>query len=212
MLSFTLGKDCLGITIWGDQDSLLNLQRAVYDIHDGSPALSKKDDTLLGFTGGLRYAIDGYRAVEKHQDSHKNGVTRYGADLYWPDIFLYSRMLRRGLGFMPSSLWHQATIYELEHIVESAVHREFGGMAEQVLSAWLNLELVNYHDVVRSRIALFLEWSPTQRRKLLADLLRSFNPMYWDFKNAKIERSSFEGVWTHCLPEARWSSPRVAAS
>jgi hypothetical protein len=187
MLTYSLLKNHAGILLTGDYNTLKVLHEVVHEVNDQSPLIRDKEGSLLGLAYDVRKAFEQQRKVIKPPEHYPEIGPRFGVEIIWPVLFVQSRILRISMAFMDSTKWQQALVYNLEAVIESALKDDFKDQAEILQERWMRIDPAHpwAEEKLDSRGAIFCSWSKTERRKRLAGLLASFDPMY----------SAIYGIW-----------------
>jgi hypothetical protein len=180
MLAFDLLKNCGGITLISDYLSLRRLHDVIHDINERSSIIRDREGFLIGLAYDVRKAYEKKREIIKAPEGYPEHGERFGERILWPTILVQCRMMREGLAFMDHGKEHQAVVYELEHILEVAIDTQFKGGATAVKAQWRRLDPAGPYleENVETRVAQFAGWSKTERRRGLAGLLSSLDPLY----------------------------------
>lgn len=183
MLAYSLMKNHAGVLLTGDYCSLRTLHEVVHEVNERSPLVKDKEGALLGLAYEVRKAYEEQRKVIKPPEQYPEIGPRFGVEMLWPVLLVQSRILRSSIAFMDSSKWQQAIAYNLEAVIESAIEADFGAQAVVLLERWMRIDPGHpgVADKLDSRGAVFCSWTKAERRKRLAGLLASFDPMYPGF-------------------------------
>lgn len=106
---------------------------------------------------------------------------RFGVRIIWPVLLWQARTLRESLAFIDSTKAMQAQAYALEAVIEHGLREDFGpNIGEQIIAEMGRIQPTHAdsEDTVDSRGAVFSSWTKAQRRRGLAGLIASFDPMY----------------------------------
>jgi hypothetical protein len=90
-------------------------------------------------------------------------------------------ILRQAMAAIPTNKLDQAIMFELEHVVESAVRAAMPVTADEVIYRVRCIGADSYmhlDSVLDSRCRYFIELPAKQRLKSLPKLLETFDPMY----------------------------------
>jgi len=182
MLSYELSRNHSGLLLVGDYTSLRWLHDIVHDVSDRSPLLVGENDRgdFLGFAYCIRVAYEGRDEVRRPPPYAAEVGTRYGAKLLWPVVLLHQRIVRVSLGYFDHSARHQAAAYALEAVIEEALKEDFGSKSPTIVDRWQRLDPRCSDSLarLRSRTALFCSWAGAERKRRLAALLHSFDPVF----------------------------------
>lgn len=185
MLGFKKRKNHAGIMLTGDYLSLKTLHQAVHDVSNESALYTLGSDKwLLALAYDVRHAYQGQReTLEPPKHIPEIGL-RFGVDILWPTLLVQARQLRVGLGYMPHKTWHQAIVYDLEAVIESALEDDFPTNHAAIRDQWQHLGQMDLHEVddrYTSRGGLYCSWTKAQRAKGLPTLLESYGHSYEKF-------------------------------
>jgi len=135
MLECALNRHHTGLTLWGDYLSLRHLHEPIHTVVEGSVVIEDKEGFMLGLAYDVRKAQDGQRLQRKLKEGPEPLVL-YGVEILWPVILVQVGLLRHAMGFMPTSKRDQATMFELEYVVEAVVDAAVGADAEEIIE-WI---------------------------------------------------------------------------
>lgn len=180
MLTYSLLKNHAGVLLTGDYNSLKALHEVVHEVSEKSPLVKDKEGALLRFAYDVRKACEQQREVIKPPDDYPEIGPRFGVEMLWPVLLVQARMLRTSMGFFDSTKWQQAIVFNLEAVIESALIADFGTQSELLRDLWARINPAHPwpEEKLNSRGAIFYSWNKTERRKRLAGLLESLDPMY----------------------------------
>lgn len=180
MLTYQLLKNHAGVMLCGDHQSLESFHTVLHQINDKSVLIKDKEGIFLSLAYDVRKAYEGQRKVFKPSKNEAEHGTSYGVQVLWPALLVQSRILRESLAFIDSTKWQQAFAYNIEALIESGLEADFGADSQIIKDKWEHLGVRHPHaeEVVESRCAIFSSWSKTERKKRLAGLLFSLDPMY----------------------------------
>jgi hypothetical protein len=180
MLTYSLLKNHAGILLTGDYNTLKVLHEVIHEINDQSPLIRDKEGVLLGLAYDVRKAYEQQEKVIKPPEHLPEVGLRFGVKILWPVILVQCRMLRTSMAFMNTTKWQQAIVYNLEAIIESSLQDDFTTQADVLQERWMLIDPAHpaAEEKLDSRGAIFCSWSKPERRKRLAGLLTSFDPMY----------------------------------
>lgn len=180
MLNFELTPNHAGLTLWGDYATLERLYEFVHKVVAESSVIEDKEGFILDLAYDVRKAFQGQRS--KRDMGH--GGTRckiFGVEILWPVILLQIGVLRHAMAFMPTNRFDQATMFELEHIVEAATRAAMPSTADKVIHHMSQIGAMPYHrldTVLDSRCCYFIELPAKKRLTVLPKLMDTFDPMY----------------------------------
>lgn len=180
MLTYKLLKNHGGVMLTGDYNSLKVLHEVVHQVNDHSPLIRDKEGLLLGLAYDVRKAYEEQRKVIKPPEDFPEIGPRFGVEILWPVLLVQSRMLRTSMAFMDTTKWQQAVVFNLEAVIESALKDDFSAQHELLQERWMRINPAHPwpEEKLDGRGAIFCSWTKVERRKRLAGLLASFDPMY----------------------------------
>ncbi|MBG6083046.1 DUF6904 family protein [Rubrivivax gelatinosus] len=180
MLSYSLLKNHAGVLLTGDYDSLRALHEVVHQVNEKSPILKNKEGAFLALAYEVRKAYEQQRKVIKPPADFPEIGPRFGVELFWPELLVQSRMLRVSMSFIATTSWQQALAYNLEAIIESGLQADFAGQYDVLSERWMRINPAHPwpEEKLGSRSAIFNSWTKSDRRKRIAGLLASLDPMY----------------------------------
>lgn len=180
MLSYETISDFEGITLSGSYLVLRQLHEVLHEVNEQSQMSIDKEAGLLTFAYDVRKAYEGQRHVIAPQEGRPEIGVRFGVNLLWPQILVYSRILRSALAYMDSKALHQAYAFALEAILEDALDEVFADNAREAKTAWKMIDPAHpgVEEKLESRAAAFYSWNAERRRTSLAQLLISLHPLY----------------------------------
>jgi hypothetical protein len=211
MLECTLNKHHTGVTLWGDYMSLRHLHELIHTVVEGSVVIEDKEGFMLGLAYDVRKAQDGQRLQRKWKESPEPLVL-YGVEILWPVILVQVGLLRHAMGFMPTSKRDQATMFELEYVIEAAIDEAVGPDADELIEWIPRLGAAPYShldSVLNSRCVYFIKLPAKKRLQALIPLLESFDPMFDYFSESDPDKanripSSAFAVGDDEWPEFEW--------
>lgn len=180
MLTYSLLRNHAGVLLTGDYNSLKSLHEVVHEVNEQSPLVKDKEGALLGLAYDVRKAYEQQRKVIKPPEGYPEIGPRFGVEILWPVLLVQARMLRTSMGFFDTTKWQQAVAFNLEAVIESALVADFGSQSELLQDLWVRINPAHPwpEEKLNSRGAIFCSWTKTERRKRLAGLLESLDPMY----------------------------------
>jgi hypothetical protein len=213
MLTYSLLKNHAGVLLAGDYRSLRAVHEVVHEVNEKSPILKDKEGTLLGLAYEVRKAYEQQREVIKPPQHYPEVGTRFGAQFLWPVLLVQCRMLRASMAFIDTTKWQQAVAYNLEAVIESALEADFGAQSALLVNRWMAIDPAHpwAEEKLDSRGAIFCSWTKAQRRKRLAGLLASLNPMYpasYQFKLRSGETDLVSPEELDSWDGREWSDPK----
>jgi hypothetical protein len=180
LLNHELTPNHAGLALWGDCATLERLHEFVHEVVAESCVIEDKEGFMLGLAYDVRKAFQGERS-ESHMDNRGGRCKIYGVEILWPVILVQVGMLRHAMAFIPTNRLDQATMFELEHVVESAARRAMPSTADQVIHHLRQIGAMPYHHidtVLNSRCCYFIELPAKKRLTVLPKLMDTFDPMY----------------------------------
>jgi hypothetical protein len=180
MLSFKLTPHHTGFALWGDYPTLNRLHAFVHEVVTESSIIEDKESFVLGLAYDARKAFEGQRS-ENYTDQGHDRCKIFGVEILWPVVLVQVGILRHAMAFMPTSRLDQATMFELEHVVESAVRSATPGTADAIIHQMRQIGAMPYQHieiVLDSRCRYFIERPATKRLAVLSKLMETFDPMY----------------------------------
>ena len=181
MLTYRLLKNCAGLLLTGDYETLNSLRNVIFDVNERSPLIANKEGAFLGLAYDVRKAYEGQRQKIKPPEGYPEIGPRFGVEILWPVLLWQCRTLRESMAFIDTSKRMQAHTYALEAVIEAALKEDFGGeIAAQVIMEWERILTAHprSEQALRSRGAVFSSWTKAQRRNGIVGLIASLNPMY----------------------------------
>ena len=171
MFTYELLDGCLGMKLIADFTTLTDLHEVIHDIYDRSPLLDEDSDIwMLGLAYEVRKAYEQQRDIIEPPAGFPEIGVRYGADMLWPILLPQLRYLRESLACIDHGKKHQAMVYALEYVVETALHEAFGDETEEIMRR-LRLLPIDEVRMLMDKIEEFDAWPPSKRRKGLLKLL-----------------------------------------
>jgi len=182
MLDFDLTPHQTGMALWGDHATLERLHRFIHRVVEESPVIEDKEGFVLGLAYDVRKAFERQRHERwRGPTGDRNRCRIYGVEILWPLLLIQTGMLRHAIGFMSSDKLDQAIIYELEHVVESALRAAAPSTAEAILHATRRACTATYSHldaVLEGRCVYFIELPASERLVMLAKVMDTLDPMY----------------------------------
>lgn len=130
----------------------MRLYDFVSRVVENSPVIHDKEGFVLGLCYDLRKAYEGQRSEDwRYTDEDRCRI--YGVEVLWPLLLIQMGVLRHAMSFIPTSRLDQAIMYELEHVVESALRAAVPVTADDLLHATFRAgtaHLVTYWTAVAS--------------------------------------------------------------
>ena len=206
MLECTLDKHHTGLTLWGDYMSLRSLHELIHTVVEGSVIIEDKEGFVLGLAYDVRKAQEGQRLKRKLKQTPEPLVL-YGVEILWPVILVQMGLLRHAMGFMPTSKRNQASMFELEYVVEAAVDAAVGADAEEIIEWIPRLGAAPYahlSSILTSRCLYFIELPAKKRLPALIPLLESFDPMFDYFSESGPAKANRIPQRAFMAGEAEW--------
>lgn len=180
MFSFKALKNNAGICLIGDYTALICLHETIHDVNKKSSLIKDKEGFFLGFAYDVRKAYEKQRQIIEPPQFYEEIGTRFGVEILWPTLFLYSALLRGSLAFMDSSKQHQAMTYALEYLIENAVKTIFPENSEDILDQWehINVKHPFALEAINSRGYAFCKMTGAKRKSHLSGIVASLSPTY----------------------------------
>ncbi|MEB8475919.1 DUF6904 family protein (plasmid) [Acidithiobacillus ferriphilus] len=183
MLGYKPTPKQAGIVLWGDFDTLRRLHEFIFRIIDGSELIEKKESFVLGLAYDVRKAYEGQRRKRLNVEAYdqEDRCMRYGVEILWPVLLAQVGMLRHAMAFMPTNKLDQSIMFELEFIVESAVHETMPRAADELIEqiqhvgSWPHAHI---QELISSRSHYFTLLTPRERLKSLSPIMRTLDPLY----------------------------------
>lgn len=117
-------KKGTGIAIYGDYTDLNLLHEVIHKIAMALDAdndlQSGKHQLLMNFAYEIRKAKEQARLIENF-DINGEQVTYYGTQIVWPDILIFTNVLRQYAGYLAIDKLEQSMLYLLEYSIENAM-------------------------------------------------------------------------------------------
>ena len=123
MLTYALLKNCAGLLLCGDRQTLEALHRVIHSVNENSPVISDKEGSFLGFAYDVRKAIEGQRRIINPPKHEPEIGPSFGVEILWPVALFQSRALRVALAYMPHNSRHQGMAYLVEDLIEQVLAR-----------------------------------------------------------------------------------------
>ena len=177
MLAYKLTPHHAGIALWGDFSTLHRLHTFVHHVVNNSCFISEKDGLMLGLAYDLRKAFQGQRSTEHQTVFDNERYQTYGVEILWPVLLIQICILRKAMAYMACSKLDQAIMFELEHVVESAIREAIPAKAGTVIHHLQLLQGESYTSLDRtldSRCRYFIELPAPKRLRQLPELLETF--------------------------------------
>ncbi|WP_394475174.1 DUF6904 family protein [Ralstonia mannitolilytica] len=180
MLEYRLTPNHAGVALWGDFAALERLHGFIHYVVQESVYIEDKDGFVLGLAYDVRKAFSGQRSVGHRGDTKEDRCRIYGVEVLWPMLLIQVGVLRQAMAFTPTNKLDQAIMFELEHVVESAVRAAMPVLADEVIHRALsaaNVPYVHLAGVLDSRCRYFIALPPERRLKMLPTVMATFDPM-----------------------------------
>lgn len=181
MLEYKLTPHHAGVALWGDSATLGRLHKLIHHVVDESAYIEDEEGFVLGLAYDMRKAFEGRRSQDYRTFSEDDRCRIYGAEVLWPLLLVQVGVLRQAMAFIPTNKLDQAIMFELEHVVESAVRAAVPILADEIIYRMSCIGSASYmhlDSVLDSRCRYFIELPPKQRLKTLPKLMETFDPMY----------------------------------
>lgn len=181
MLDYKLTPHHAGVALWGDFATLRRLHSFVHHVVEESDYIEDKEGFVLTLAYDVRKAYEGRRSQDYRAYSEDDRCRIYGVEVLWPVLLVRVGVLRQAMAFIPTNKLDQAIMFELEHVVESAVRAAMPILADEVIHRMRCIGSASYmhlDSVLDSRCRYFIELPAKQRLKALPKLMETFDPMY----------------------------------
>ena len=180
MLNYELTPNHTGFVLWGNYATLKQLHKFVYKVVEESIFIEDKEGFVLGLAYDARKAFQGERR-ESHVDYGGDRNKIFGVEVLWPVILIQVGVLRHAMAFMICNRLDQATMFELEHVVELAARAAIPSTADEIIHSMYRTGAMPYQHidaVLNSRCCYFIELPAQKRLSILPKLMETFGPMY----------------------------------
>lgn len=181
MLTFEPTPNNAGILLWGDYPTLKRLYQVIHRVVHESSVIADKQSFILGLAYDVRKAYERQRELTQQTYSDEDVGQLYGVNLLWPKLIAQVGVLRAAMAYINTNKLEQATIYEFEFLVESALRDLIPDRADYILQLSVMIGSLLHEDVAKlvyTRCPYFIELPPNKRLSTLPTLLRTFDPMY----------------------------------
>jgi hypothetical protein len=181
MLEYQLTPHHAGVALWGDFSSLDRLHGFIHHVVEESNYIEDKEGFVLGLAYDVRKAFQGQRSQDYRGAAEDDRWRIYGVEILWPVLLVQVGVLRQAMAFIPTNKLDQAIMFELEHVVESAVRAAMPVTSDEVIhriGCIGNAPYIHLDTVLDSRCRYFIELPAKQRLKMLPRLMETFDPMY----------------------------------
>ena len=182
MLDFELTPNHAGIVLWGDYESLRRLNTFINHVVQESIIVPDKEGFVLRLAYDVRKAHDGQRKEGYRNNLNESDRCRvYGVEVLWPLLLVQVGILRQAMSYIPTNKLHQAYMFEMEHLVESALRVAIPNSADAIIEQVSAIGATNYNhlsNVIDSRCRYFIGLPAMQRLNALLPLMQSLNPMH----------------------------------
>ncbi|CRP81728.1 hypothetical protein ABZR77_25835 [Pseudomonas aeruginosa] len=181
MLEYKLTPHHAGVALWGDFAALDKLHEFIHHVVEESVYIEDKEGFVLGLAYNVRKAFQGQRTQGYRSYSEDDKCRIYGVEVLWPVLLVQVGVLRQAMAFIPTSKLNQALMFELEHVVESALRMAVPVTADEVIQQIRHVGSTSYlhlDSMLDSRCRYFISLPANQRLKTLPKLMETFNPMY----------------------------------
>ncbi len=179
MLKANPTKSGTGISIYGDFENLTILYSVIQNIADSldedHELQSGQFKLLMNFAYEIRKAKDAHRLKEKIQIENDT-ITYYGTQFIWPDILIFSNVLRQNAGYLSLNKLKQSFVYLLEYIIENAL-MEYDPVAGENLKSLIGKGLsINQKYIFQIYQTIHYNFvRNTKGEKRFRDLYKSLN-------------------------------------
>jgi hypothetical protein len=181
VLEFKLTRHHTGLSLWGDYAALQTAHAFIHRVVSESVAIEDKEGFVLGLAYDLRKAFEGQRSKGRRPEPSSRSCAIYGVEILWPVILVQLGVLRHAMAFIPTNRLEQAIVFELEHVVETALRTVAPGRADEIVDCMGRIGSAPYAHVdalLDSRCLYFIECPPAKRLAALPNVLESLDPMY----------------------------------
>lgn len=181
MLEYRLTPNHAGVALWGDYAALERLHGFIHYVVQESVYIEDKEGFVLGLAYDVRKAFSGQRSADHRGDTKDDRCRIYGVEVLWPVLLTQVGVLRQAMAFIPTNKLDQAIMFELEHVVESAVRAATPVLADEIIHrtrSAANATYVHLESVLDSRCRYFIALPPKERLKMLPKVMATFDPMY----------------------------------
>lgn len=181
MLEYKLTPHHAGVALWGDFAALRRLHGFVHHVVEESGYIEDEEGFVLHLAYDVRKASEGRRSQDYRAYSGDDRCRIYGAEVLWPMLLVQVGVLRQAMAFIPTNKLDHAIMFELEHVVESAVREAMPILADEVIHRIGCIGSASYmhlDSVLDSRCRYFAGLPAKQRLKVLPKLMETFDPMY----------------------------------
>jgi hypothetical protein len=205
---FEKRKSNAGIVLWGDMYELKALYSFVYDVQTKSHLIGDADESpLWPLLSEIRHAHDRGRRKSTRDWFGEDETPIYGFDWFWTDLVWQAGLIRAAMGFMPTlGRTHQAVMYSLEDVIESALNVLHPGEGNNFLEAALRIGTSGpayIQTLGASRTNYFLTLTPSQRKAQLWAIVNSVDPCWAVLHRQEIpEYEHFNDFGDY--PEFKW--------
>ncbi|HEL5340020.1 TPA: hypothetical protein UOJ00_003017 [Stenotrophomonas maltophilia] len=177
----------------------------MHDVNERSPLVKEEDGPFLWLAYDVRKAYEQQRETLPPPAGYEEIGVRYGVQILWPVLLVQQRTLRVSLAYLDHSRRHQAITYALEAVIEEGLMEDFGASGEMLIKWWQRLDPTHPSllEQIDNRGAIFCSWSKAERRRRLAQLLASFDPMYESYYGARVAKG---GAWLSPQELERWQN------
>lgn len=206
MLVCELTPNHMGITLWGDYQTIERIHELIHFIDSSATEIDDKDAFLGHLAYDLRKAMEGDRKGRKVLVGNGSEVDQYGVDILIPILLIQMSVIRSTMAFLPTTKLQQATIYEFEDAIESILYKSIPRKAQDILEKTRMLGGISYAllaERMMGRCLYLLETSVKERLKILPQLMYSFHPLYNVFSIQTIAADKFAQGDIE-LPEFEW--------
>lgn len=191
MLNYSLTPCHAGIELYGDYDSLRVLHVFLHKLIENSPYIEDSEGFITSFAYEVRKAYEGKRTTHPVGEPDPESAVIYSTKFLWPVMLLQTAMLRYAMSFITASKLDQAVMYQLEHVVESALYEASPSHAPIILK-WTSSTVAgsgyaHVADKLDSRCIYFLQLKPQMRFRELAKIIFSLDWGYDSFSFAPRE-------------------------
>lgn len=183
MLNYNLTPKRAGIVLWGDFVTLRRLHEFIFRVIENSELIKNKESFVLGLAYDVRKAYEGQRRKSLSHEAfdQEDRCMRYGVEILWPILLAQIGLLRSAMAFMSTNKLDQSIMFELEFVVESAVHEAIPAAADQLIEQTQHVGMwphAHIQELISSRSHYFTLLTPRERLKSLSPIMRTLDPLY----------------------------------
>lgn len=174
MFEYDLLDEHRGLMLIANQASWLRLNKVIHDVAEHSPLLvGSAADILCALAYTARKTAQGERAIIESDARQPLAGIRLGAEISWPVLLIYTKVLRESLSYLDHTKWHQAIIYALEAVIEDALQEEFQEGSAEMLGGRSIPNAVEALEAIDELEEVYLALEPRMRKLQLPSLICS---------------------------------------